>query len=120
MSKIIPKTDWQWVRDVHKVDIPGEAKVVVLHGNEDAPEKIEVFFRDHYQAIPATWKPDAEGLMQRQIPEYPIGFALDEADFFGLREVCDKLLNTTHRMTFDEIRDLGNKMHVHLHKAIHI
>ena len=48
---IIPVEDYAWLADTHDVNIKG-AEVIILHGNEDCPDKIEVFARDHFEANP--------------------------------------------------------------------
>ncbi len=116
--QVIPKEDWPWLVDVHKVDITG-AVVITLQGSEDAPTKIEVFSRDHYQAIPLrAYAPDADGTLV--LVSTPEGHALDTEDFFKLRDICAKLSNATHRLTWQEQQDLGKLMHHVLHKAIHV
>ena len=48
---IIPAEDYAWVSDTHAVNIKG-AEVIILYGNEDCPDKIEVYARDHFEANP--------------------------------------------------------------------
>ena len=48
---IIPAEDYAWVADTHAVNIKG-AEVIILYGNEDCPDKIEVYARDHFEANP--------------------------------------------------------------------
>ena len=48
---IIPAEDYAWLADTHAVDIKG-AEIIILHGNEDCPDKIEVYARDHFEANP--------------------------------------------------------------------
>lgn len=50
------KEDLEWLRDVHGVDIFKDngkrAVCAIVHGNEDCPEKVELFDRNHYKAKP--------------------------------------------------------------------
>ena len=53
------KQDLEWLRDVHGVDIfkdsgrnQGRAVCAIIHGNEDCPERVELFDRNHYKAKP--------------------------------------------------------------------
>lgn len=50
-GKVIPEEDYEWLRDVHKVNTEG-AHVISLHGNEDAPEAVVVYDLDHHLATP--------------------------------------------------------------------
>ena len=47
------RSDLAWLHDVHGVDIKG-VKLAVIHGNEDSPERVELFERDHYQCVPVV------------------------------------------------------------------
>lgn len=48
--------DMYWLRDTHHVDIytpsARRAEVAVIHGNEDCPEKVELFTSNHVKAKP--------------------------------------------------------------------
>jgi hypothetical protein len=50
------REDLEWLRDVHGVDIFTEkgkrAVCAIIHGNEDCPERVELFDRNHYKAKP--------------------------------------------------------------------
>lgn len=50
------REDLEWLRDVHGVDIFTErakrAVCAIIHGNEDCPERVELFDRNHYRAKP--------------------------------------------------------------------
>ena len=53
------REDLEWLRDVHAVDIfkwsgrnQGRAVCAIIHGNEDCPERVELFDRNHYRAKP--------------------------------------------------------------------
>jgi hypothetical protein len=50
------KEDLEWLRDVHGLDIFTErakrAVCAIIHGNEDCPERVELFDRNHYKAKP--------------------------------------------------------------------
>lgn len=118
MTTYLPKEDWQWLVDVHKVDI-ADAVVIVLHGSEDAPSKVEVYGRDHYQAIPLrVYGPDEEGKLAPITA--PVAYTLEEPDFYGLRAVWNVLNDKNIPITPDRRRTLADKMHVHLHNARHV
>lgn len=52
--------DLKWLGEVHKVSTAGYA-CAILHGNEDAPDKVEVFARDHYKCKPTVYVADENG-----------------------------------------------------------
>jgi hypothetical protein len=49
-------SDFGWVREVHIPDLdPLRFKVIRIVGNEDAPNRIECYRRDHYKCVPAVY-----------------------------------------------------------------
>jgi hypothetical protein len=52
--------DMQWLRTTHWQNLPADARCALLHGNEDAPEKIEAWRSDnpkHQQPADYTLTP---------------------------------------------------------------
>lgn len=110
----IPKEDWWWLTDVHKVDTT-DAVVIVLHGSEDSPSKVEVYDRDHYQAIPVReYITGPDGDLMLNPPEFmPKGFYITEAEFFKLWELEHWLLHVA------DYEGSASKLHSVLHAAVH-
>ncbi|TSD54685.1 hypothetical protein FFI97_025255 [Variovorax sp. KBS0712] len=48
---VVPEAEYAWLQAVHGVDLQ-EARVVILHGSQFTPEKIEVFAHDSHRAKP--------------------------------------------------------------------
>lgn len=57
--------DFTWLRDVHGIDV-GDAELVILYGNEDAPERVEVYAENSIDCAPTVWRPDADGTLRRE------------------------------------------------------
>lgn len=53
--------DMAWLVEVHGA--PSGYAVAVLHGNEDAPDKVELYARNHYECVPTVMVPDADGTL---------------------------------------------------------
>lgn len=115
----VPKEDWNWLTDVHKVDCTG-AVIITLEGNEDAPDCIKVYDKDHYKAIPVRqYEPDSDGEKLENVGPQFSGHAFEPVDYFGLDEIQRRLF-APEALTPDERRDLANKMHVHMHRSTHV
>ena len=52
--------DLTWLNEVHNVSTAGYV-CAVLHGNEDAPDKVEVFARNHRNCNPIVYIADENG-----------------------------------------------------------
>lgn len=50
----------QWLADVHKI-IAARGCVVIIHGNEDSPDRVEVYPTDSIHATPVVYTPLADG-----------------------------------------------------------
>jgi hypothetical protein len=37
--------------------------IAVIHGNEDSPQKVELFKKDHYRCIPSVYEDDGNGTL---------------------------------------------------------
>lgn len=63
MKFINSDEDMKWLRDVHIKDLPANVKSAILYGNEDFPDKIEVFeYKDAISGDPSTvYLPNSEG-----------------------------------------------------------
>jgi hypothetical protein len=48
---LYPGEDFDWLKEIHGVSAHDYA-LAVLIGNEDAPEKVELFEEDHYLCTP--------------------------------------------------------------------
>ena len=61
--------DMQWLDEVH---YPGaiEYKRAILYGNEDSPDKIELFSEDRFDCKPVVLVPDDNGDMQLETDKY--------------------------------------------------
>lgn len=57
--------DLEWLRDVHKVWVDACA-VAILYGNEDCPERVELFAKDHYTRRPTVYVADESGVLRLQ------------------------------------------------------
>lgn len=71
-TQITTLEDIKWMLDVHFPHIMNhftfpQFVVAQLHGNEDSPEKIELFAQDHYRCKPWVYLPDENGKMKRNI-----------------------------------------------------
>lgn len=60
MTVLDTREDLDWLTDVHGVETK-DAVIAVLHGNEDCPEKVEVYAHDDYRTEPVVWIADEEG-----------------------------------------------------------
>lgn len=54
--------DFEWLKDVHGIAV-GDYACAILHGNEDSPNKIELYAVDNYKCRPTVYEPDANGKM---------------------------------------------------------
>ena len=61
--------DMQWLNDVH-YEGASEYKVAILYGNEDSPDKIELFSEDRFDCKPVVLVPDDNGDMQLETDRY--------------------------------------------------
>lgn len=59
MSFLETPEDMAWLAEVHTPLAKGHA-CAIIHGNEDAPSKVELFARNHYQCVPTVLEPDAD------------------------------------------------------------
>ena len=59
-THIESREDLQWLAEVHKVPTDLFA-VAILYGNEDCPNKVELYARDHTQCKPTVYQPNADG-----------------------------------------------------------
>ncbi len=50
----------EWLRDTHKIGNAPEYRMAILYGNEDAPEKIELYARNHYKCNPRVYEVDTK------------------------------------------------------------
>ena len=59
--------DMQWLRDVHIPNLAKKYKSAVIVGNEDAPERIEVFEDEDpdYDDDRLVYRPDEDGVFHR-------------------------------------------------------
>lgn len=46
--------DLQWLQEVHGVETEGYV-VAILYGNEDCPNRVELYLRDDYRCLPVVW-----------------------------------------------------------------
>jgi len=55
--------DLQWLRETHLPSLRVGECVVILHGNEDCPERLDVYARNHCQCEPTVFalKEDGSG-----------------------------------------------------------
>jgi hypothetical protein len=56
-----------WLRNVHGIDTV-DAVAAILFGNEDAPERVEVYLVDDYRSTPIVWLGMSDGKMVKQNP----------------------------------------------------
>ena len=62
------KSDLEWLFSTHLKAYAAELGAftcAVLHGNEDAPERVECFEDNHYQAIPVVFVQDETGELRK-------------------------------------------------------
>ncbi len=52
--------DMEWLADVH-CPIAREYCCAILYGNEDCPEKVHLYARNHYKCKPTVLVPNDEG-----------------------------------------------------------
>jgi len=69
MVLINAPADMRWLRDVHLPGLPKKFKAAVIHGNEDAPERIDVYSRKNpfLSDIPLVFLPNEEGVYERAL-----------------------------------------------------
>lgn len=56
--------DLTWLHEVHNISTDGYV-CAILYGNEDAPDKVELFTRDHYK--PTVYVADDDGNLKKEI-----------------------------------------------------
>lgn len=54
--------DMAWLAEVH-APIAAGYPMAVLHGNEDSPDRVELYARDHHEYRPTVLEPDATGAL---------------------------------------------------------
>lgn len=59
--------DLEWLQEVHGVETTG-AEVALLFGNEDAPDRVEVYEVDDLFCAPTVWRADTDGTLRRITP----------------------------------------------------
>lgn len=52
--------DLQWLRETHLPSLRHEC-VVILHGNEDCPERLDVYARNHCECEPTVYVLSEDG-----------------------------------------------------------
>ena len=52
--------DMEWLAEVHS-PIAREYKYAIVHGNEDCPEKVFLYARNHYRCKPTVLVADENG-----------------------------------------------------------
>ena len=65
MTHLHTLEDLQWLTEVHNVPTDGIV-VASIHGNEDAPDKVETYTVDHYQATPTVYVSGDDGDLHKQ------------------------------------------------------
>ena len=55
-----------WLMEVHGVNTLGAA-CAILYGNEDSPERVEVFSQNDYRALPEIYLQGADGNLAKFI-----------------------------------------------------
>jgi hypothetical protein len=62
--------DMLWCRDTHNIEIyftvkgiKQRAAMIILLGNDDSPQEIKVYHRDHYRSVPTIYIADENGKM---------------------------------------------------------
>jgi len=55
-----------WLQDVHGIPTDSKCAIAYLYGNEDAPEKVEVYAEDDYRCKPVVYRLNADGIMRRE------------------------------------------------------
>ncbi len=66
MTLLSSKEDFEWLGDVHLKGIDlSKIKVAILHGNEDCPEKVELFKRNHYKCRPIIFSMGEDGTLRQ-------------------------------------------------------
>lgn len=65
-SFLADRSDLDWLFSTHLKAYASEAAAfvcAVLHGNEDAPERVECFEENHYQSIPVVFVQNENGTL---------------------------------------------------------
>jgi hypothetical protein len=63
--------DLQWLSETHLPSLRIDAcAAVILHGNEDCPQRIEVYARNHYQCVPTVFELVGDGYQLVSQGEY--------------------------------------------------
>lgn len=60
------KADLGWLAKVHGIRGATRYKVVVLYGNEDAPDRVELFAKDDYRCVPVVYVADETGTLRKE------------------------------------------------------
>jgi hypothetical protein len=69
-ATIVSLADKMWLSTVHlgfkePWDFSHSFEFAIIHGNEDAPQKVELFKVNHYRCRPVVFLPDANGKLER-------------------------------------------------------
>ncbi len=65
--------DLQWLADIHKIPVTG-IKVAILYGNEDWPDKVETYTKNHIDCVPTVYRFNGEGKAYYAGEIRPIGY----------------------------------------------
>ena len=60
------REDMNWVMEVHGPDTTGAA-IVLLYGNEDCPNKVEVYAENDVNCHPVVWLQDRENPLGKMV-----------------------------------------------------
>lgn len=60
MTILDTKEDLEWLSEVH-CKIANSYKIAIIHGNEDCPERIELYSKDRYSCKPTILVRNEEG-----------------------------------------------------------
>lgn len=59
--------DIEWLRDVHIPNLPANIRSAIVYGNEDAPDRVEVYERAEpvVSDVPIVYEADQRGELRR-------------------------------------------------------
>lgn len=63
---ILSRKDFPWLREVHGIPTKGTV-VAVLYGNEDSPDKVLLYSRNHIDCLPTVWERRSDRMVKTQI-----------------------------------------------------
>lgn len=55
--------DLRWLRDVHNIPDACLFAAAILYGNEDDPDKVELYRDNHWKCVPVVYQRNTDGIL---------------------------------------------------------